>query len=104
MVCLGFPFHAPGRVPEPERYAHLATTQTPTLIIQGRDDPYGNAEDLRDIPLSEHVEWHLTDGGHEFLIGETGWQTVGRLVLLFLARVAEEARIAQADTTAAAAN
>ena len=76
----------------------------PVLIIQGRDDPYGNAEDLRDIPLSEHVEWHLTDGGHEFLIGETGWQTVGRRVLLFLARVAEEARIAQADTTAAAAN
>ncbi len=104
VVCLGFPFHAPGRVAEPERYAHLATIQTPTLIIQGRDDPYGNAEDLRDIPLSEHVEWHLTDGGHEFLIGETGWQMVGRRVLLFLARVAEEARIARAESAAAAAN
>ena len=104
VVCLGFPFHAPGRVPEPERHAHLATIQTPTLIIQGRDDPYGTAEDLRDIPLSEHVEWHLMDGGHEFLIGETGWQTMGRRVLLFLARVAEEARLARADTAAAAAN
>ena len=92
VVCLGYPFHAPGRVPEPERHTHLATIATPTLILQGRDDPYGNAADLRDIALSEHVEWHLVEGEHAFLLDEAGWQAVGRRVLLFLTRVADQAR------------
>ena len=100
VVCLGYPFHGPGRQPEPERYAHLASIATPTLIIQGRDDPYGNAADLREIPLSEHVEWHLVDGAHEFLLGEAGWQAAGRLVLLFLAEAAQRA----ADQAREAAN
>lgn len=107
VVCLGFPFHAPGRVPEPERHAHLATIQTPTLIIQGRDDPYGNADDLLEVPLSENVEWHLVDGAHEFLLDEAGWQAVGRRVLLFLAQVAhrhaDQARDASAAVTIASA-
>jgi pimeloyl-ACP methyl ester carboxylesterase len=89
VVCLGYPFHAPGRVLEPERHAHLATIATPTLIIQGRDDPYGTADDLRDIALSEHVEWHLVDGAHEFLLDAASWQAVGRRVLLFLAQVGQ---------------
>ncbi len=102
VVCLGYPFHAPGRVAEPERHAHLATIETPTLIIQGRDDPYGNAGDLRDIALSEHVEWHLVEGAHEFLLDEAGWQAVGRRILLFLARVADQARESRAAAMASA--
>lgn len=102
VVCLGYPFHAPGRMPEPERHAHLATIETPTLILQGRDDPYGNADDLLEVPLSEHVEWHLLDGGHELLLGETGWQAVGRRVLLFLAKVADQARAASRAAAIAA--
>ena len=96
VVCLGFPFHAPGRVPEPERHAHLATIQTPTLLIQGRNDPYGNADDLLDVPLSEHVEWHVVEGAHEFLLDEAGWHAIGRRVLLFLAGAAERARAGRA--------
>lgn len=103
VVCLGYPFHGPGRQPEPERYAHLASIATPTLIIQGRDDPYGNAADLLDIPLSEHVEWHLVDGAHEFLLGEAGWQAVGRRVLLFLAEVAQQAADQAREAARAAA-
>lgn len=102
VVCLGYPFHAPGRVPEPERHAHLATIATPTLIIQGRHDPYGNAEDLRDIALSEHVEWHLVETSHEFLLDDAGWQAIGRRILLFLAGVADQARDARAASIASA--
>ncbi len=102
VVCLGYPFHAPGRVPEPERHAHLATIATPTLILQGRDDPYGNAADLPGIALSEHVEWHVVEGAHEFLLDEAGWQAIGRRILLFLAHVAQAAADQAREVRAAA--
>ena len=43
VICLGYPFRQPGRALEPERFAHLARTTVPTLIVQGVDDPYGGA-------------------------------------------------------------
>lgn len=85
VVCLGFPFHGPGRADEPERYAHLATLTTPTLIIQGRDDPYGDAETVRRCALSPQVSVHLIDGGHEFNLTAAQWAALARRILLFLA-------------------
>lgn len=85
VICLGYPFHGPGRAPEPERYAHLAMLETPTLIIQGRDDPYGGAETVQSCSLSPHVSVHLIDGGHEFNLPEAQWAALARRILLFLA-------------------
>jgi predicted alpha/beta-hydrolase family hydrolase len=42
LVCLGYPFHPPGK-PERLRTAHLETLKTPTLICQGTRDALGNA-------------------------------------------------------------
>ena len=66
LVCLGYPFHPPGK-PEKLRTEHLAELRTPTLILQGTRDPFGNADEVTDYDLSEHIEvaW-LTDGDHSF--------------------------------------
>ena len=40
LVCLGYPFHPPGK-PEQLRTAHLESLTCPALIVQGERDPFG---------------------------------------------------------------
>ena len=66
LLCLGFPFHAPGR-PAGARVDHLATFATPTLIVQGSRDPLGARDEVRDTARSAAVRVHwLADGDHGF--------------------------------------
>jgi len=66
LVCLGHPFHPPGR-PEKTRTAHLAALTTPTLIVQGERDALGNAADLAGYSLSPAIRLHwCADGDHGF--------------------------------------
>jgi predicted alpha/beta-hydrolase family hydrolase len=64
LVLLGFPFHPVGK---PERYrgAHLASIQTPTLILQGERDTLGHRDEVASFALGENVSccW-LPDGDH----------------------------------------
>ena len=64
LVCLGYPFHPPGR-PEKTRTAHLQAIQTPTLIVQGTRDPFGGPEDVGAYALSDRIRtaW-IEDGDH----------------------------------------
>ena len=66
LVCLGYPFHPPGR-PERTRIEHLRDLQTRTLILQGERDPLGRPEEVARYPLSPAVKlvW-LPDGDHSF--------------------------------------
>ncbi|MYF85096.1 MAG: alpha/beta hydrolase [Rhodospirillaceae bacterium] len=66
LVCLGYPFHPPGR-PDRLRTAHLETLATPALILQGERDPLGRAEEVPCYSLSETISlaW-LPDGDHSF--------------------------------------
>jgi hypothetical protein len=65
-VCLGFPFHAPGK-PATERIRHMADLATPTLILQGARDALGNADEVAGYDLSPAVRVHwLADGDHGF--------------------------------------
>lgn len=66
LVCLGYPFHAPGR-PEKPRVAHFATMTTPALILQGTRDSFGSRDDVAGYALSPavHVHW-IEDGDHDF--------------------------------------
>ena len=66
LVCLGYPFHPPGR-PEKLRTDHLAELETPTLIVQGSRDPFGRPEEVEGYRLSKaiRVVW-LEDGDHSF--------------------------------------
>jgi predicted alpha/beta-hydrolase family hydrolase len=66
LVCLGYPFHAPGKPPG-NRIAHLATLRTPALILQGTRDSFGLPAEVGAYELSPaiSVEW-LEDGDHSF--------------------------------------
>ncbi len=67
LVCLGYPFHPPGR-PERTRVAHLKALQTPALIVQGTRDPFGGREDVAGYTLSTSivVDW-IEGAGHDLV-------------------------------------
>jgi predicted alpha/beta-hydrolase family hydrolase len=66
LVCLGYPFHAPGKPRQP-RIAHLAELRTPTLICQGERDPFGRRDEVAGYRLSPAIRLHwLSDGEHSF--------------------------------------
>ena len=64
LVCLGYPFHPPGR-PERVRTAHLSVLATPTLIVQGTRDRFGTPDEVASYDLSEAIDiaW-MEDGDH----------------------------------------
>jgi uncharacterized protein len=65
LLCLGYPFHPPGR-PERPRTAHLAALETPTLIVQGTRDPFGTPDEVATYALSPTIEFRwLEDGDHD---------------------------------------
>lgn len=66
LVCLGYPFHPPGR-PAQLRTAHLATLTTPALILQGERDAFGTREDVAGYTLSPSIRlvW-IEAGDHSF--------------------------------------
>jgi predicted alpha/beta-hydrolase family hydrolase len=66
LVCLGYPFHPVGK-PEQLRVEHLRTLKTPTLIVQGERDPFGNREEVSGYKLSRSIKvrW-MPDGDHSF--------------------------------------
>jgi len=66
LVCLGYPFHPVGK-PDKLRVEHLETIRTPTLIVQGERDTFGNRDDVVGYSLSSTINVHwLTDGDHSF--------------------------------------
>ena len=66
LVCLGYPFHPPGR-PEKTRVEHLAALATPTLIVQGTRDSLGSRDDVKgdDLARTISLRW-MEDGDHGF--------------------------------------
>ncbi|MDX1571822.1 MAG: alpha/beta family hydrolase [Xanthomonadales bacterium] len=66
LVCLGYPFHPPGK-PERLRVDHLRTLRTPTLILQGTRDPFGQPDEVQDFGLPDTIRFRwLEDGDHSF--------------------------------------
>lgn len=65
-LCLGYPFHPPGK-PLQLRTEHLATLQTPTLILQGEGDSFGRRAEVETYGLSPQVQlgW-IPSGDHSF--------------------------------------
>jgi hypothetical protein len=65
-VCLGYPFHPPGRLQQ-QRSEHLASLRTPTLILQGERDSFGRREEVEGYTLSPQVQlgW-IPSGDHSF--------------------------------------
>jgi predicted alpha/beta-hydrolase family hydrolase len=64
LVCLGYPFHPPEKR-EALRTAHLVTLRTPTLICQGRRDPFGGEDEVPGYGLPAGIEVRWFDGDHD---------------------------------------
>lgn len=65
LICLGYPFHPVGK-PKQLRVAHLEALRTPTLILQGTRDPFGNRQEVAGYRLSPSITLHwLEDGNHD---------------------------------------
>lgn len=64
LVCLGYPFHPPGK-PDKLRTAHLMELTLPVLIVQGERDPFGGVDEVANYGLPDSIELHwASDGDH----------------------------------------
>lgn len=88
LVCLGFPFHPPGR-PERFRADHLAHLRTPALICQGERDPFGCRDEVARYALSSActLAW-IDDGEHGFKPRKASGRTWEENLTLAVQRVA----------------
>jgi uncharacterized protein len=65
LVCLGYPFHPPGR-PDALRTAHLETLCCPCLIVQGERDPFGSRAEIEALRLPPAIRFYwIGDGDHD---------------------------------------
>lgn len=95
LVCLGYPFHPLGK-PESLRLEHLQTLRTPTLILQGTRDPFGDRNEVSGYPLSPAISVHwLDDGDHGFepraLSGRSEQQNLAEALTALTSFIAEAA-------------
>lgn len=99
LVCLGYPFHPPGK-PNQLRTAHLEALACPALIVQGDRDPFGTRDEVAAYALSKAISVHwAADGDHDLgPRGASGFTRKGNLsaaagaVADFLAANAASAR------------
>ncbi len=66
VVCLGYPFHGPGR-PEEIRLTPLRNGLLPILVLQGERDEFGSRAEVEslDVGARARFEW-IVDGSHDF--------------------------------------
>lgn len=90
LVCLGYPFHPPGR-PEKPRVAHLQHLRTAAMIVQGTNDPFGRRDEVVEYALSPAIRFEWVEGGNHDLErrgapGEESWSPAAATVADFLVR------------------
>lgn len=91
LVCLGYPFHPPGK-PDRLRTEHLTALRTPTLIVQGERDAFGTADEVKGYALSKSIRLHwCPDGNHDLAprkasgrTKEQNWSDAAAAVASFL--------------------
>ena len=68
LVCLGYPFHPPGK-PERLRTEHLQRgLNIPTLIVQGTRDALGTRAEVEGYGLPRAIRFHwVPDGDHSLV-------------------------------------
>jgi predicted alpha/beta-hydrolase family hydrolase len=65
VLCLAFPVHPPGR-PEKSRLPELDAVETPVLVVQGEQDPFGCPE------AAHHREVVVLPGNHSLSADTNG--------------------------------
>jgi predicted alpha/beta-hydrolase family hydrolase len=66
-VVFGYPFHPPGRPPTEQRLAHLATLASPTLILQGERDAFGDRIEVPGYKFSRRARVQFVPAGDHSL-------------------------------------
>ncbi len=94
VVCLGFPFH-PTAKPDQYDVVPLDTIQTPTLVMQGEWDTFGDKGEVTSYTLSPSVQlkW-MKEGDHSFQppkeskrTREENWSVAARLIGRFIMEI-----------------
>ena len=69
LVYLGYPLHPPGK-PQQRRDAHLPSINVPMLFVQGTRDPFGTADEIRDLlsRLDDAELFEVAGGDHSFKV------------------------------------
>lgn len=96
LVCLGYPFHPPGK-PEKLRTEHLLSLGSPALICQGERDPFGTRTEVEAYPLSRSIEFcWLPDGNHDLaprkasgFTTEQNWDVTATAIAEFIRKICE---------------
>ncbi|PWV81674.1 MULTISPECIES: alpha/beta family hydrolase [Halomonas] len=65
LILCGYPFHPP-RKPESLRLAHWPLIASPTLVVQGSRDPFGNRDEIAGYDLGGARVHLLEDGDHDW--------------------------------------
>jgi predicted alpha/beta-hydrolase family hydrolase len=75
LVCLGYPFHPPGKAPG-KRLDALKSLRSPALIAQGARDSFGSRGEVEEYGLSPQIRivW-IDDGDHSFKPRARSWRT-----------------------------
>jgi uncharacterized protein len=98
LVCLGYPFHPPGR-PDKLRTAHLEHLATPALVLQGERDPFGGRGEVAGYRLSPaiRIAW-CPDGDHNLVprkksgrTAEENWDLAVEAIAEFLSGAGDRA-------------
>lgn len=87
LVCMGYPFHPPGR-PDQLRTAHLRDLQTPTLIVQGTRDAFGTPAEIAGYDLSPAIRlaW-IESGDHSWKPRRDAGRTAAEAMLAGLGAI-----------------
>jgi predicted alpha/beta-hydrolase family hydrolase len=80
LIFFGYPLHPPD-APSKRRDAHLPRINRPMLFLHGTRDPFGTADEMRELthalPASR---LHLVDGGDHSLQRSRRWESVDEAV------------------------
>jgi uncharacterized protein len=70
LIYLGYPLHPPGK-PDQRRDRHLPDITEPMLFVQGTRDPFGTADEIRELLPRLNVRttlFEVQDGDHSFTV------------------------------------
>jgi len=91
LVCLGYPFHPPGKS-DALRTAHFADYNCPSLICQGENDPFGKRPEIERYDLPDSFQFHWAPfGNHDMappkrsgLTKQDNWSDAAAAVAAFM--------------------
>jgi uncharacterized protein len=79
LILCGYPFHPP-RKPESLRLAHWPLIASPTLVVQGSRDPFGNRDEIARYDLAGACLHLLEDGDHDWQPRRASGRTQASLI------------------------